>query len=306
MTMEEAKTYQDRLDWMIHAANAGRRTEAVGGMLFDVASAMHYLDHVDWRTLDCQDYIDYSKLQTLGEVILCEGDTLALPAVLSSAFFPTLVLPNNTELNSSSRVNEAADERFPEMNSHIQRWMADHSQPSLGSAVVIPGGSGFDRIAHLVCRKPGTPDLHGLAEGLDAASKLGEYRYGHLSIPVWGSQSDLVGWAEAICKIIHGARQYQDSPRFPIVMLFRREDRDRRDRLEELLLRRGILATLADASSTLYPAERLEAPESLLRMVSADGPVCPLDFARWVGRGGGITADRWERIVDILSRNEQV
>lgn len=298
---KDCEQLRTHMDLLIHAANAlPGRGEGLGAMFFDFVAAMYHNPEGPPR-FDHQTFTSYARLQMGAEVIWSIGDTLNVPMCLSGAIYPVLVLPNNTKLNSTSRVNEAANARFPRMLADLARPVKDGVGHDPGWAVRLKGEGGFAAIVHVVCRKPGDPTLLALQAGLEGAFAVGEDKCGHLSIPIWGEESDLAVWADALAGIVSGFCQFQKHARMPIALRFRPEDRARAEAIERMLVRRCVLVGREDDPKLGTLSEKPPAiPDEVVRLVGKGGPICPLTFARWMSRGAFLHPDVWRRHVQIF------
>ena len=287
---------------LVHAMNYfGSRDASIATGAYDaLARVAHRHKHA--RDLDCSNWIAEVRLQQTADVIWGIGNTLAVPEYLSHQSDLRLVLPNNTNLDSSAQLLAAAEAKTPGMRTRLNEWKQKNSPASCGDAVSIGPGLGFQEVVHVICREPGDPALTRLNCGLAAAMSPGSYNHGRLVIPVWGSEDDLTVWADALGSLAADATTMQSPVRLPVILLFRPEEEARGIALQRMLIERGLLVLnqqdYASCHSSMHN-EDLGIPDEVFAEVGTDRLIHPLKFAKWVSRGLRMPARVWLHHLEI-------
>lgn len=120
-----------------------------------------------------------------------------------------LLVPNNTDLNTSSTLVAQASQRHPCVGAEDSGVSAP-----IGSIVRTRTQCSdyYDEIWHLVCRMPGKPELVGL-EAAVASIVPGEDVL-CLRSPVFGTGDDWSGWATGLRRWNDARKNIQNSPVF--------------------------------------------------------------------------------------------
>ena len=146
----------------------------------------------------------------------------------------TLLLPNNTELDSSSTLVMQARKTLP------HKIEDDKESAELGALVrtVLEPNDYYDSLKHIVCRKPGDPALRGLSTALANLEPGGAVAI--YSVPVFGSSGeDFRQWADGLSLWANQRSDIQRAACF-INLCFIKESKPVAERIAESLKAAGV------------------------------------------------------------------
>lgn len=288
--MSERKPTNDgwklALDTIVHGANDfDRHSTAAAVVFYDTLARL--VKGGDPGQIRHNEWVAEVRCQQSADVIWSTGDTLERPAWLPECVRAVLVVPENTNLDSTAEVTQAALNRYSAITKVRKRAK---TQP-LGSVVACEAAGRFAGISLAVCREPGKPDLRELESCLRNAMRAGEYDLRRLVIPVWGREADMKLWADVLAKLVNDAAMTQSGVRLPISLVFRPQDEAVACVVETLLIDRGVL--VARSAELASGPEDWQGPDAVFESVSENGKVTPRKFADWCARGVRLPRQIW-------------
>lgn len=278
------------LDPIVHGANYfDQLSTATAFAIYDALSRL--VEHeVEPNQVKTDPWVAEVRSQQGAEVYWFLGDTFDRPAVLPPHLATTLLIPNDTRLDSTAEITQAALKRFSELEAQLAKHRKERATRACGETVDCGAAGRFSSVAFAVCREPGKAALVGLEACLRRSLCPAPYGPQRAVIPVWGGEDQLVQWADALLAVVIKAPNTQAGVRLPLLLTFRPEDENRALRLERLLIKRGVLV---GRESDFMAGDC--GPEAAIACVKTTGPVTPARLGSWFARGVRLPAALWDR-----------
>lgn len=294
----ESQVWRNALFAIVHGANAfDQPSTASAFATYDALARV--VDHGrEPGELKTDPWIADVRSQQCAEIYWFLGDTFQRPHALPSHLAATLVIPNNTRLDSTAEITQAALKRFPELEAQLAKYRKVETMRSCGEVVACDAAGRFSSVTFAVCREPGNAALIGLEACLRRALCPTPYDPQRVVIPVWGGEDQLEQWADSLAAVVLQAPNTQAGVRLPLLLTFRPEDESRALRLERLLIERGVLV----GREFDFMAGDC-GPEAALACVKATGPVTPSRLGSWFARGVRLPAKLWDRFTRAWGTN---
>lgn len=213
-------------------------------------------------------------LLTLPPVVWGVGDTLS-PGEKPGGYEAIrnwCLLPTTTSLDTQSNLVKAAKERFNA--AHFEELKA-RAPAELGTVLLsVRGANTMDGLVHLVCRKPGNPEVKALDECLSNLPAKPGVRY---VLPIWRAKEQLDLWVRAVARWVRPVRYAGLKARQPLLVLFEPDQGHLALEFERLLILQGVLIgrrgndTPGVEIGKVDPGNALHA--DLAGLVCANGPL---------------------------------